>query len=275
MLLPGHRHHRPQGAPCAHRRRLHLRRTSPSRPAICKAQGAMAALLKDALKPNLVQTLEDTPAFVHGGPFANIAHGCNSPHGHAHGPEAGRLLRDGGRLRRGSGRGEVPRHQVPHGGPRARRRGGGGHGARAQEPRRRGEGRPERREPGGAGRRVCRTCCSTWRTSHRCTSLPCVVAINRFPTDTEAELALVERKCRELGVNVALSEVWAKGGEGGQALAEEVVRLCEEGDAKPLSQTFQLRLWRRSFAGAEDRGHRHARLPRRRRGLRSRRPQPS
>ena len=70
--------------------------------------------------------------------------------------------------------------------------------------------------------------------------LPCVVAINRFPTDTEAELALVERKCRELGVNVALSEVWAKGGEGGQALADEVVRLCEEGDAEGRSaQTFQ------------------------------------
>ena len=70
--------------------------------------------------------------------------------------------------------------------------------------------------------------------------LPCVVAINRFPTDTEAELALVERKCRELGVNVALSEVWAKGGEGGQALADEVVRLCEQGDAEGRSaQTFQ------------------------------------
>ena len=76
----------------------------------------MAALLKDAIKPNLVQTLEHTPALVHGGPFANIAHGCNSVRGHAAGPEAGGLCGDGGGLRRGSGRGEVPGHQVPHGG---------------------------------------------------------------------------------------------------------------------------------------------------------------
>ena len=180
----------------------------------------MTALLKDALKPNLVQTLEGTPAFVHGGPFANIAHGCNSIMATRMAHGAGRLLRDGGRLRRGPGRGEVPRHQVPFGGPQARRGGRGGHGARAQEPRRRGEGRPQRGEPRGAGSRACRTCCSTWRTSRRCTTCRAWWPSTAFPTDTKAELDLVEAKCRELGVNVALSEVWAKGGEGGQALAD-------------------------------------------------------
>ena len=76
-----------------------------------------------------------------------------------------------------------------------------------------------------------------WRTSRNVYNLPCVVAINRFPTDTEAELKLVEDKCRELGVNVALSEVWAKGGEGGLALADEVVRLCENGDEAAAAPT--------------------------------------
>jgi len=123
------------------------------------AQGAMAALLKDALKPNLVQTLEHTPAFVHGGPFANIAHGCNSV---------------------------------------------------------------------TATKIALRLSDYTITEAGFVYKLPCVVAINRFPLDTEAELKLVEDKCRELGVNVALSEVWAKGGEGGIALAEEVIRLCEQ-----------------------------------------------
>ncbi len=105
-------HRRPQGAPRQDRRRLHLRR-QPVTAHDLKAEGAMAALLKDAIKPNLVQTLEGTPAFVHGGPFANIAHGCNSVLATEHGDAPERLHRHRGRLRRRPRRREVPRHQVP------------------------------------------------------------------------------------------------------------------------------------------------------------------
>ena len=112
------------------------------------AQGAAAALLKDALRPNLVQTLIGTPAFVHGGPFANIAHGCNT----VIATQTALRLADVG-LRRGSRRGKVYRYQVPHGEPRAQRGGAGGDGSRAQEPRRRGEGRAGRGEPRSAGAR--------------------------------------------------------------------------------------------------------------------------
>ncbi|WP_139651679.1 formate--tetrahydrofolate ligase [Raoultibacter phocaeensis] len=191
------------------------------------AQGAMAALLKDALKPNLVQTLEGTPAFVHGGPFANIAHGCNSimatrmamALGDYCVTEAGfgadlgaeKFLDIKCRLA-----GLEPDAVVVVATVRALKNHGGVTKAELND---------ENLEALEAGLPNLLQHVGNIREVYK---LPCVVAINRFPTDTEAELALVEEKCKELGVNVALSEVWAKGGEGGVALAEEVVRLCEE-----------------------------------------------
>lgn len=197
------------------------------------AQGAMAALLKDALKPNLVQTLEGTPAFVHGGPFANIAHGCNSimatrmamALGDYCVTEAGfgadlgaeKFLDIKCRLA-----GLRPDAVVVVATVRALKNHGGVAKADLND---------ENLEALEAG---LPNLLQHVENITKVYQLPCVVAINRFPTDTEAELALVEQKCRDLGVNVALSEVWAKGGEGGLALADEVVRLCEE------SNDFQL-----------------------------------
>ena len=192
-----------------------------------KAEGAMTALLKDALKPNLVQTLEGTPAFVHCGPFANIAHGCNSITatrmalklgdyvvteagfaadlgaekffdincriGNLH-PDAVVVV---GTVRALKYHGGVPKDEL------------GTENLEALE-----AGLPNLLQHVGNIKDVFK--------------LPCVVAINAFPTDTEAELKLVEEKCKELGVNAVLSEVWAKGGAGGAALAEEVVKLCEQ-----------------------------------------------
>lgn len=191
------------------------------------AQGAMAALLKDALKPNLVQTLEGTPAFVHGGPFANIAHGCNSimatrmamALGDYCVTEAGfgadlgaeKFLDIKCRLA-----GLRPDAVVVVATVRALKNHGGAGVGRLND---------ENLEALEAG---LPNLLQHVENITKVYQLPCVVAINRFPTDTEAELALVEQKCRDLGVNVALSEVWAKGGEGGLALADEVVRLCEE-----------------------------------------------
>ena len=192
-----------------------------------KAEGAMAALLKDALKPNLVQTLEGTPAFIHGGPFANIAHGCNSitatrmalkladyvvtEAGFAADLGAEKFLDIKCRMARLKPsavvivatvralkyHGGVPKAELNH------------ENLEALE-----KGLPNLLQHVGNIKNVF--------------GLPCVVAINAFPTDTAAELKMVEEKCRELGVNVALSEVWAKGGEGGKVLAEEVVRLCDQ-----------------------------------------------
>ncbi len=192
-----------------------------------KAEGALAALLKDALKPNLVQTLEGTPAFIHGGPFANIAHGCNSVMatrmamklGDYAITEAGfgadlgaeKFLDIKCRLadlkpsavvvvatvRALKNHGGVPKAELNH------------ENLEALE-----KGLPNLLQHVENITKVF--------------GLPCVVAINAFPTDTAAELHLVEDRCRALGVSVALSEVWAKGGEGGLALAEEVVRLCEQ-----------------------------------------------
>ena len=192
-----------------------------------RAQGAMAALLKDALKPNLVQTLEGTPAFVHGGPFANIAHGCNSimatrmamALGDYCVTEAGfgadlgaeKFLDIKCRLA-----GLKPDAVVVVATVRALKNHGGVPKDSLNE---------ENLEALEAGLPNLLQHVENITGVYK---LPCVVAINRFPTDTEAELALVEEKCMELGVNVALSEVWAKGGAGGIALAEEVVRLCEE-----------------------------------------------
>ncbi len=191
------------------------------------AQGAMCALLKDALKPNLVQTLEGTPAFVHGGPFANIAHGCNSimatnmamalgdycitEAGFGADLGAEKFLDIKCRLA-----GLKPDAVVVVATVRALKNHGGVPKAELNE---------ENLEALEAG---LPNLLQHVENITKVYKLPCVVAINAFPTDTKAELDLVEAKCKELGVNVALSEVWAKGGEGGKALAEEVVRLCEE-----------------------------------------------
>jgi formate--tetrahydrofolate ligase len=192
-----------------------------------KAEGAMAALLKDALKPNLVQTLEGTPAFVHGGPFANIAHGCNSvtatrmalkigdyivtEAGFAADLGAEKFLDIKCRMA-----GLKPDAVVMVATVRALKYHGGVAKADLNE---------ENLEALEKGLPNLLQHVSNIKDVY---GLPCVVAINAFPTDTKAELDLVEAKCRELGVNVALSEVWAKGGEGGKALAEEVVRLCDQ-----------------------------------------------
>ena len=192
-----------------------------------KAEGAMAALLKDALKPNLVQTLEGTPAFVHGGPFANIAHGCNSvtatrmalkigdyivtEAGFAADLGAEKFLDIKCRMA-----GLTPDAVVMVATVRALKYHGGVAKADLNE---------ENLEALEKGLPNLLRHVSNIKDVY---GLPCVVAINAFPTDTRAELDLVEEKCKELGVNVALSEVWAKGGEGGVALAEEVVRLCEQ-----------------------------------------------
>jgi len=191
-----------------------------------KAAGAMCALLRDALKPNLVQTLEHTPALVHGGPFANIAHGCNSvlatrmalKLGDYAVTEAGFGADLGAekfldiKCRMANLRPDAVvvvatvRALKLHGG--AKKTELGAENLQALE----------------AGMPNLLRHVENITTVYR---LPCVVAVNRFPTDTEAELSLVEAKCRELGVSVALSEVWARGGAGGEALAREVVRLCE------------------------------------------------
>ena len=191
------------------------------------AEGAMAALLKDALKPNLVQTLEGTPAIVHGGPFANIAHGCNSV-------TATRMalkLADYTVTEAGFGAdlgaekfldikcrmaGLKPNAVVIVATVRALKYNGGVPKADLNN---------ENLEALEKGLPNLLKHVSNITNVYK---LPCVVAINEFPTDTQAEVELVERKCKELGVNVVLSQVWAKGGEGGVALAEEVVRLCEQ-----------------------------------------------
>ena len=190
------------------------------------AQGAMTALLKDALKPNLVQTLEHTPAFIHGGPFANIAHGCNS----VMATRMAMKMADYVVTEAGFGAdlgaekfldikcrmsGIRPSAVVVVATVRALKH----HGGAAK-----GELGTENLE---ALEKGLPNLLQHVENITGVYGLPAVVAINRFPTDTEAELKLVEDKCRALGVNVALSEVWGKGGEGGIALAEEVVRLCE------------------------------------------------
>ncbi len=191
-----------------------------------KAEGAMAVLLKDAIKPNLVQTLEGTPALVHGGPFANIAHGCNSliatrmamKLGDYAITEAGFGADLGAekfldiKCRIGNLK---PDAVVVVATIRALKHHGGCKKENLDK---------EDMECLAAGmpnllRHV--------ENITKVYKLPCVVAINAFPADTEKELAYVEAQCRKLGVNVALSEVWAKGGEGGIRLAEEVIRLCE------------------------------------------------
>ena len=202
-----------------------------------KAEGAMTALLKDALKPNLVQTLEGTPTLIHGGPFANIAHGCNSVTatrmalklGDYVVTEAGfgadlgaeKFLDIKCRLA-----GLRPNAVVIVATVRALKSHGGVPKA---------ELNTENLDALEKGLPNLLHHVNTIRSTYH---LPCVVAINAFPTDTAAELQLVEEKCRKLGVRAVLSEVWAKGGEGGKALAEEVVRLCEQPSAEAFTFSY-------------------------------------
>lgn len=204
-----------------------------------KAQGAMAALLKDALKPNLVQTLEKTPAFIHGGPFANIAHGCNS----VMATKMAMKMADYVVTEAGFGAdlgaekfldikcrmaGIKPSAVVIVATVRALKHHGGVAKADLGN------------ENLAALEKGLPNLLQHVENITKVYGLPAVVAINRFPTDTEAELKLVEDKCRELGVNVALSEVWGKGGEGGVTLAKEVVRLCEEPNSFDYSYSLDM-----------------------------------
>ena len=204
--------------------------TFDDRPVTCgelKAAGAMAALLKDALKPNLVQTLEGTPAFVHGGPFANIAHGCNS----VTATKMALKIADYAVTEAGFGAdlgaekfldikcrvaGLTPSAVVVVATVRALKMHGGLDKKSLDT---------ENLDALERGIPNLLRHVSNIKNVYR---LPCVVAVNRFPTDTDSEIDFIIRKCKELGVNVVLSTVWADGGRGGEALAREVVRLCEE-----------------------------------------------
>ena len=220
--------------------------TFDAKPVTCadlKAQGAMAALLKDALKPNLVQTLEGTPALVHGGPFANIAHGCNS----VTATKLAMKLGDYAVTEAGFGAdlgaekfldikcraaGLTPSAVVLVATVRALKM----HGGLAKTE----LGKEDLTALGNGLPNLLRHVSNIKNVY----GLPCVVAVNRFPTDTDAEIEFITDKCRELGVNTVLSTVWAEGGKGGEALAREVVRLCEEekGDFRfsyPLNCTIE------------------------------------
>ena len=220
--------------------------TFDDKPVTCadlKAQGAMAALLKDALKPNLVQTLEGTPALVHGGPFANIAHGCNS----VTATKLAMKLGDYAVTEAGFGAdlgaekfldikcraaGLTPSAVVLVATVRALKM----HGGLAKTE----LGKEDLTALGNGLPNLLRHVSNIKNVY----GLPCVVAVNRFPTDTDAEIEFITDKCRELGVNTVLSTVWAEGGKGGEALAHEVVRLCEEekGDFRfsyPLDCTIE------------------------------------
>ena len=204
--------------------------TFDDKPVTCgelKAAGAMAALLKDALKPNLVQTLEGTPAFVHGGPFANIAHGCNS----VTATKMALKIADYAVTEAGFGAdlgaekfldikcrvaGLTPSAVVVVATVRALKMHGGLDKKSLDT---------ENLDALERGIPNLLRHVSNIKNVYR---LPCVVAVNRFPTDTDSEIDFIIRKCKELGVNVVLSTVWADGGRGGEALAREVVRLCEE-----------------------------------------------
>lgn len=192
-----------------------------------KANGAMAALLKDALKPNLVQTLEGTPAFVHGGPFANIAHGCNSVMATKMALKASEytVTEAGFGADLGAEKfldikcrmaGLVPDAVVVVATVRALKMHGGL------------DKKALNTEDIAALEKGIPNLLRHMSNIKNVYKLPCVVAINRFPADTDAEIAFVSSKCKELGVNAVLSNVWERGGKGGEALAKEVIRLCEE-----------------------------------------------
>ncbi len=204
--------------------------TYDDQPVTCgqlKAAGAMTALLKDAIKPNLVQTLEGTPAFVHGGPFANIAHGCNSVMATKLALKMGdyTITEAGFGADLGAEKfldikcrmaGLVPDAVVVVATVRALKMHGGLPKTALNE---------ENLVALETGIPNLLRHVSNIKNVYK---LPCVVAVNRFPTDTDAEIDFIMKKCRELGVNTVLSTVWAEGGKGGEALAREVVRLCEE-----------------------------------------------
>lgn len=199
---------------------------APVRAGDIKAQGAVAALLKDALKPNLAQTLEGTAAFIHGGPFANIAHGCNS----VIATRMGLKLADYMVTEAGFGAdlgaekfidikcratGLAPSAVVLVATVRALKYNGGAEKSEL------GRENLEALEKG------LPNLLKHVENMTAVYKLPVVVAVNKFPTDTDAELELIRKKCREYGVKAEISDVWAKGGEGGQELAKEVVSLCE------------------------------------------------
>ena len=191
-----------------------------------KIQGAVAAVLKDALKPNLVQTLEHTPAFIHGGPFANIAHGCNSVMATKMALKLGDIVITEAGFAADLGAEKFVDIKCRKAGLRpdaavvvATVRALKYHGGVAKA--------DLNNENLEALEKGIPNLLQHVENVTQNYGLPCVVAINRFPTDTEAELQLVREKCKELGVNVALSEVWGKGSEGGIELAEEVLRLVE------------------------------------------------
>ena len=201
------------------------------------AEGAMTALMKDAIKPNLIQTLEGTPCLMHGGPFANIAHGCNSVQATKLALKLGDIAITEAGFGADLGAEKFldikcrmadlhPSAVVIVATVRALKYNGGVAKADLNN---------ENLEALEKGLPNLLKHVSNIKNVYK---LPCVVAINAFPTDTKAELDLVEQKCKELGVNVALSEVWAKGGEGGIALAKEVIRLVEE----PNDFTFSYEL---------------------------------
>ena len=196
-----------------------------------KATGAMAALLRDALKPNLVQTLEGTPAFVHGGPFANIAHGCNSVMATRMAMRMGdyTVTEAGFGADLGAEKfldikcrmaGLTPDAVVVVATVRALKMHGGLDKKQLST------------EDLVALEKGIPNLLRHVRNVRNVWHLPCVVAVNRFPTDTDAEIDFIVRKCRELGVNTVLSTVWADGGKGGEDLAREVVRLCEAPNAE-------------------------------------------
>ena len=204
-----------------------------------KAQGAMTALLKDAIKPNLVQTLEGTPAFVHGGPFANIAHGCNS----VLATKVARKLSDYTVTEAGFGAdlgaekfldikcryaGIKPDAVVIVATIRALKMHGGVDKKHLD---------PENLEALEKGLPNLLRHVDNIKNVYK---LPSVVAINRFPTDTDAEIDMVIRRCKELGVNTVLSTVWADGGIGGVDLADEVIRLCDEESNEDFSYAYEL-----------------------------------
>ncbi len=204
-----------------------------------KAQGAMTALLKDAIKPNLVQTLEGTPAFVHGGPFANIAHGCNS----VLATKTARKLSDYTVTEAGFGADlgaekfldikcryadMKPDAVVIVATIRALKMHGGVDKKRLD---------PENLEALEKGLPNLLRHVDNIKNVYK---LPSVVAINRFPTDTDAEIDMVIRRCQELGVNTVLSTVWADGGVGGVDLADEVIRLCDEESNGDFSYAYEL-----------------------------------
>ena len=204
-----------------------------------KAVGAMTALLKDALKPNLVQTLEGTPAFVHGGPFANIAHGCNSVIATRTALKMGEytVTEAGFGADLGAEKfldikcrtaGLTPDAVVVVATVRALKMHGGKPKAALAE---------EDLDALGKGvPNLLRHVSNIKNVYHR----PCVVAVNRFPQDTDREIEFIIEKCRALGVNVILSTVWAEGGKGGEALAREVVRLCESEPKEAFTFSYEL-----------------------------------